>query len=176
MRKNSREFLLVDGYNIINAWPELIRDAREVNLETSRDRLIGVMSDYSAMTGVTVIVVFDAHQVARNSRTSYLVNGVEVVFTKEGETADHYIEKVVDAIGREEKVRVATSDWIEQQIVLGRGASRVSARELYQEVKNTTSTRRLLQENDKFEKETLGDRVDSKIWEVIEKHIDNSEH
>lgn len=175
MRKNPREFLLVDGYNIINAWPDLIKDAKEVNLETSRERLTDVMAEYSAMTGITVIIVFDAHQVGRNSRTSYIVNGVEVIFTKEGETADHYIEKIVDAIGREEKVRVATSDWIEQQIVLGRGASRISARELYVEVKNITSHRKSLQNRNVHEKETLGDVVDSEIWRIIEKHIKHPE-
>jgi len=175
MLKNPREFLLVDGYNIINAWPELINEAKEINLEASRDRLIDLMSEYSSMTGIAVVIVFDAHQVDRNRRTNYMRNGVEVVFTKEGETADHYIEKVVDAIGREEKVRVATSDWIEQQIVLGRGASRISARELHEEVKNTTSLRKVIQKKNISEKETLADMVDSKIWRIIEKHIQKPE-
>lgn len=176
MVRNHREFLLVDGYNIINAWPELSRDAKEINLESARDRLADIMVEYSAMTGIKVVIVYDAHQVGRNSRTSITENGVEIVFTKEGETADHYIEKIVDAIGREEKIRVATSDWIEQQIVMGRGASRISARELYEEVKGLTSRRRLIQKETRHERETLGDRVDSRIWKMIEKNINNEKH
>lgn len=168
MGTNTEEFLLVDGYNIINAWPEL-NDAKNTSLEAAREKLLDMMADYAGHTGVTVIVVFDAHQVEKNRRTKYIKNGVEVVFTKEGETADHYIEKLADALGQEEKVRVATSDWIEQQIVMGRGAIRVSARDLYKEVKELIEKRRAREERNKSRPGVLGDRIDPKIREILEK-------
>ncbi len=164
MDSTNREFLLVDGYNIINAWPELSEEVRNVDLASARDRLIDIMADYAASTGISVIIVFDAHQVEKNT-------GVEVVYTKSGETADHYIEKVVDAIGREVKVKVATSDWIEQQIVIGRGGHRISARELYQEVCSLISKRRAMEERQGKNKETLSDIIDPRLKEHLKKYI-----
>lgn len=171
MDKESREFLLVDGYNIINAWPELSEEVKRVDLSSARDKLIDIMADYSASTGILVIIVFDAHQVDKNIRTNYIINGIEVVYTKEGETADHYIEKIADAIGREEKVRVATSDWIEQQIVMGRGAGRISARELHNEVYSLIAKRRVMEKNKAETRETLADIIDPKLKELLEKYI-----
>jgi len=171
MENKSREFLLVDGYNIINAWPELSEEVKKVDLSSARDKLIDIMADYSASTGIIVIVVFDAHQVDNHLRTSYIINGVEVVYTKEGETADHYIEKIADAIGREEKVRVATSDWIQQQIVMGRGAGRISARELHDEVWGIISKRREMEKNRAEAKETLADIIDPELKKLLNKYI-----
>lgn len=171
MDQRPREFLLVDGYNIVNAWPELYDEVVRVDLGSARDKLIDIMADYSAFTGIFVIIVFDAHQVDKNRRTNYTINGVDVVYTKEGETADHYIEKVADAIGREEKIRVATSDWIEQQIVMGRGASRISARELYEEVCGLITKRRTIEKNRTEPKETLADIIDPKLKELLEKRM-----
>ena len=94
-----------------------------------------------------------------------------MVYTKEGETADHYIEKVADAIGREERVRVATSDWIEQQIVMGRGASRISARELYEEVNSLITKRQAMEKSRTELKETLADIIDPGLKERLEKYI-----
>ncbi len=167
MKRQYREFLLVDGYNIINAWPELIDEVNKINLESARDKLIDIMADYSAFTGILVIVVFDAHQVNKNIRTNYVINGVQVVYTKERETADHYIEKVVDSIGREEKVRVATSDWVEQQIVMGRGADRISARELYEEVNTLAIKRQSIKGNNVEAKGTLADLIDPRLMERL---------
>lgn len=175
MDKGPKEFLLVDGYNIINAWPELDNEAKTINLESARDKLIDIMADYSASTGIYVIIVFDAHQVDINRRTRYAINGVEVVFTKEAETADHFIEKLVDAIGRQEKVKVATSDWIEQQIVMGRGADRISARELYYEVTNLIKKRRIKEKRVVKSRETLGDIIDPRIKECLKKHVKNDD-
>ncbi|HHY42427.1 MAG TPA: NYN domain-containing protein [Thermoanaerobacterales bacterium] len=171
MDKKSREFLLVDGYNIINAWPELSEEVKKVDLSSAREKLIDIMADYSASTGIFVIIVFDAHQVEKHTRTNYTINGVEVVYTKVGETADHYIEKIADAIGREEKVRVATSDWIEQQIVMGRGASLISARELYQEVRSLVAKRRAMEKNQSKARETLSDIIDPRLKEHLKKYI-----
>ena len=173
MERRYRELLMVDGYNIINSWQEL-NEAMNISLETARDKLIDIMADYSAQTGIAVVIVFDAHQVGSNQRSSQVVSGIEVVFTKEGETADHYIEKVADAIGRECKVRVATSDWVEQQIIMGRGAVRISARELYTEVKDMILKRRAGEKMAKREKDTLGDIIDPKVREILEKHMRSS--
>ena len=129
----TREFLLVDGYNIIYAWDKLKKTVEEESLEIARNKLLDIMSNYQGYKKINVIVVFDAHRVKGN-RSIKKYNNIDVVFTKEVETADHYIEKVAHLIGRDYRVRVATSDGLEQTIILGRGASRISARELYNEV------------------------------------------
>lgn len=172
MSTNKDEILLVDGYNIINAW-DILQDAQKISLETARTKLVEIMADYSAQIGIQVVIVFDAHQVESTRRTSYNISGVEVIFTKEGETADHYIEKVVEALGRVEKIRVATSDWVEQQIVLARGAARISARELYNEVKEMIRKRRKKEKLNISKKETLWDRLDPEIKNKLIKQIKN---
>lgn len=133
MVRPDKEYLFVDGYNIINAWGEL-KELSNISLETAREELINIMAEYQSYSGVKVIVVFDAHLVRQNSGTKDNVKNIEIVYTKENETADHYIERRLDQIGRTETVRVATSDWMEQQIILGRGGTRVSARELKIEI------------------------------------------
>lgn len=136
MKKRGRkpkEYLFVDGYNVINAWNNL-RELSSINLEVAREELIEIMAEYQYYSRIKTIVVFDAHMVKGNSGKKETIKDVEVVYTKENETADQYIEKVLDDIGRVERVRVATSDWLEQQIVLGRGGTRISARELEVEI------------------------------------------
>ena len=128
-----KEYLFVDGYNIINDWSEL-KEISLVSLEESRNELIGIMAEYRCYAGTEVIVVFDAHLVKSSVQKNEVIKGVEVVYTKENQTADQYIEKEVDKIGKLKKVKVATSDWVEQQVILGRGATRVSARELKIEI------------------------------------------
>lgn len=127
------EYLLVDGYNIIFAWDNL-RELAEDNLEQARDKLLEIMSNYQGFKKIYVIVVFDAHKVKGSTGKTYKYNQVDVVFTKEAETADHFIERTTHEMGRIYKLRVATSDGLEQIIILGRGATRMSARELYEEV------------------------------------------
>ena len=123
--------LLIDGYNIIGAWAEF-RDS--LNLQESRERLIEILCDYAGYTGDTVILVFDAYAGDNPRRTIEQIAGIEVVYTKQGETADHYIERMTDTLcrnlSRQIELRVATSDAIEQTIVLGRGAARISSLEL----------------------------------------------
>lgn len=133
--RRPREYLFVDGYNIINAWSNL-KKLSSLSLETAREELIEIMAEYHHYLKIKVIVVFDAHMVKGNSGKRETIKGVEVVYTKENQTADQYIEKKLDDIGRVERVRVATSDWMEQQIILGRGGTRISARELEIEILN----------------------------------------
>ena len=120
--------LLVDGYNIIGAWPEL-RELKERSLAAARDRLIEMMAEYQAFTEYRVIVVFDAQYVQGLSRT-YKNHKVEVIFTKENETADERIEKMAIELNNiKTQIQVATSDYTEQWVIFGQGALRKSARE-----------------------------------------------
>ena len=135
----NKEYLFVDGYNIINSWESLKELSRE-NLEDTRLKLMDKLSEYSHYTGEAVILVFDGYMVKKSPGTTYSYRGIVVVFTKEFETADHYIERELHKIGRVQSVRVATSDSIEQQMILSRGGTRISARELEIEVMNIENT------------------------------------
>lgn len=127
------EYLLVDGYNIIFAWDTLSELAR-TNLDSARGRLMDILSNYQGYRKMHLILVFDAYKVKGNPGSTVRYHNIDVVYTKEAETADQYIEKVTHEIGRKYRVRVATSDGLEQLIILGAGASRVSAGELKEEV------------------------------------------
>ncbi|MGM7703642.1 NYN domain-containing protein [Pseudalkalibacillus sp. Hm43] len=127
------EILLVDGYNMIGDWPEL-RVLREKDLAAARDILVDKMAEYQAYTGMRVIVVFDAHFVP-GTETKYKNYRIEVIFTKENESADERIEKLAKELKDiRTKIHVATSDFLEQWVTFGLGALRKSARELAIEV------------------------------------------
>lgn len=136
-KKNYRqkEYLYVDGYNIINSW-ESLRPKREVSLEEARIELIERLSEYHHYSGIDITVVFDAYDVKNNIGNEEIYKGIRIVYTREGETADHYIERTLDNLGRIKRIRVATSDRLEQEIVLSRGGTRLSARELEVEIYN----------------------------------------
>ena len=104
----AKEFLLVDGYNIIHAWSELRELVEDVSLESARQRLMDILSNYKGTKQATVILVFDGYLVKGNIGTVYEYNNIFVVYTKEAETADHYIERVVTSMPKHYKVRVAT--------------------------------------------------------------------
>ncbi|WP_243388375.1 NYN domain-containing protein [Bacillus kexueae] len=121
--------LLVDGYNIIGAWPEL-QALKQDNLEHARDLLVEKMSEYQAYTGFQVIIVFDAHLV-KGIEKKLKSSRVEIIFTRENETADERIEKLVKTmLSVKNKIYVATSDYTEQWTIFSQGALRKSAREL----------------------------------------------
>ncbi|MFZ5590674.1 MAG: NYN domain-containing protein [Bacillota bacterium] len=124
-----KEYLLVDGYNIIHAWPDL-QKIKEESLEHARDKLVEQMINYAARSGEHVIVVFDAHQVKNSLAHSEVVAGVEIYYTAEGETADAVIERMAGELKDKGRVHVATSDAAEQTIILGRGAYRMTPGEL----------------------------------------------
>lgn len=140
------EYLLVDGYNIIFAWDELKLLAKE-NLDLARNRLINILCNYRGFRQCNLILVFDAYKVKGNHREIEEVGGINVVYTKEAETADMYIEKVAHELGRKNRVRVATSDSVEQIIIMGSGGIRVSASEFYDEVKAVEKAIREIIEN-----------------------------
>jgi len=127
------EYLLVDGYNIIYSWDDL-RALSEKSLDLARTALCDRMSNYQGFRGCDVIVVFDAYKVKRNPGETEKIGGITVVYTKEAETADTYIERVSHELAKNHRVRVATSDGQEQLIILGSGAIRVSARGLLAEL------------------------------------------
>lgn len=163
-----KEYLFVDGYNIINSWSNL-RELSSLNLEVAREELIETMAEYQHYSGIKVIVVFDAHMVKGNTGKKESVKGVEVVYTKENETADQYIEKTLDSIGRIKRVRVATSDWMEQQIVLGRGGTRISARELEVEIFNQRNLLMKKKNKEKDKTDLFIGRLDEEILKKLNK-------
>lgn len=133
-RKKDR-YLLVDGYNIIFAWDELKKLA-DTSLDTARTKLMDLMCNYQGYKAYVVIVVFDAYKVQGNKGEVQKYNNIHVIYTKEAETADQYIEKAVHEIGRQHDVTVATSDALEQMIIWGEGAKRLSAKDLQDELRH----------------------------------------
>ena len=131
--KKKEQYLLVDGYNIIFAWEEL-KSLSEVNLEAARGKLMDIMCNYQGYKQMNLILVFDAYKVQGNVGEMFDYHNIHVVYTKEAETADQYIEKLVRTIAKDYEVTVATSDGLEQLIVMGGGARRMSARNLKEEV------------------------------------------
>ena len=129
------EYLLVDGYNLLFAWDDL-RDVARENLDAGRKLLLDLLSNYQGYRKCVLIVVFDAYRVPRGQADIQRYHDLYVVFTKEAETADSYIEKATYEIGRHKRVRVATSDGMEQLIILGHGALRVSAQVFRTEVES----------------------------------------
>jgi len=127
-----KPLLYVDGYNIIGAWPEANRE--NWPLDDCRDRLIHLLQDYAGYTGQEVCLVFDGYKADRPLRSVEERDCLTVVYTRHGETADHYIERMCQQLPKYREARVATSDSIEQTIILGRGATRMSARELWREL------------------------------------------
>ena len=132
-QQDGPEYLLVDGYNIIFAWEELKAVSRE-SLEHARQCLMDILANYHGFHPCELIVVFDAYKVAGNVGATEEYHGIHIVYTREAETADNYIEKTIYQIARDHRVRVATSDALEQMIILGSGALRVSAAELHTQV------------------------------------------
>ncbi len=132
-QKGEKEYLLVDGYNVIFAWDDL-KALAAVNIDSARDKLIDVMSNYQGYVGCELILVFDAYKVKQNPGSITKHGNIHVVYTKEAETADMYIEKTTHELGRKYKVTVASSDGLEQLIIMGQGALRMSSRGLREEV------------------------------------------
>lgn len=165
------EYLLVDGYNIIFAWEELSELAK-LNLDSARGKLMDILSNYQGYRKMTLILVFDAYKVKGSPGSIFPYHNIYVVYTKEAETADQYIEKVTHEIARKHKVSVATSDGLEQLIIMGQGAKRISARELKEEIMSTNQElRELFLENPEKgakEKQYLFDALSPELAEHME--------
>lgn len=166
-RREPQRILIVDGYNVLNARKQA-ENAQA--LADAREKLLSELQDYAGFSGQRVVLVFDAWQADRRTRSVEEHGPVKVVFTQKGETADHYIERLCDEYAeaisyRQAEVRVATSDALEQTIVLGRGAIRISSRELLLEMRQvrTSGTDSVVRP---VKRSTVADRLPA---EVIEK-------
>ncbi|WP_178411739.1 NYN domain-containing protein [Peptostreptococcaceae bacterium] len=175
-KKKKKKILIVDGYNIINAWDDL-NELSKINLESSREKLVDYMIEFSKYMGYKTTIVFDAYNVKNSAGyEEKRSDSVEIVFTKEHQTADSYIEKYIAELPNKEFIdlKVATSDYAEQQIVLGKGAARISARELQLDVmkskekigEKNSSHKKTIQRN------TIGDRLsheNREVWDKLER-------
>ena len=132
MPKKDR-YLLVDGYNVIFAWPEL-NELAKVNLDGARGRLLDILCNYQAIRQVNLIAVFDAYRLAGHPTEYQDYHNIHVVYTKEAETADRYIERFAHENAQKYDVTVATSDGMEQIIIVGEGCHLISSRELQEEI------------------------------------------
>ncbi len=124
-----KNITFVDGYNVINKWPQL-KDIAKKSLQTARDNLVEDLAEYSYLTGEELIIVFDAYNLDRLKETSSIKYGMEIVFTKRFQTADTYIERELAKIARRHNVKVVTDDGAVQNLALSKGATRMTALEL----------------------------------------------
>ena len=147
-----QEYLLVDGYNVIFAWEEL-KELAKVSIEAARDKLMDILCNYQGYKKCVLILVFDAYKVEGYTLEIQKYHNIHVVYTKEAETADQYIEKVVHHIGRKYHVTVVTSDGVEQVITMGQGGTRISSRDFLEEIEYT---KKLIAEDN--EKQRVSDR------------------
>ncbi|GAF66184.1 NYN domain-containing protein [Alkalihalobacillus trypoxylicola] len=163
-----KDILLVDGYNMIGAWPEL-RKLRDKDLELARNRLVEVMAEYQAYTGYEVKVIFDAHM-REGVGKKYNNYRIDVIYTGKNETADEKIERLVFELKQlDTTIHVATSDFTEQSITFGRGALRKSARELLTETEIMQKGIHQAVEKTKKSQESTNLALSSEIAEIFEK-------
>ena len=168
-KPRQEEYLLVDGYNIIFSWEELNELAKE-NIHAACDKLMDILSNYQGYRKCTLILVFDAYKVEGHVEEIVTYHNIYVVYTKEAETADQYIEKTVHRIGRQYQVTVATSDGLEQVIIMGQGAHRISARGLKKEIEDTEKTaREEWHQRRQSSKTYLFDHMSEEMQEQMEK-------
>lgn len=168
LQERQEEYLLVDGYNIIFSWDEL-NEMSKTNIAAARQKLMDVLCNYQGFKKCTLILVFDAYKVEGFQGEVQKYHNIHVVYTKEAETADQYIEKTVHQIAKKYKVTVATSDATEQVIIWGAGAMRMSAQGLLQEVQETNKEiRRLLEEVKKPGKESILKGLSPEVAELLE--------
>lgn len=163
------KIIFVDGYNVINSWPDLIK-IKQHNFEAARQKLIDILQNYASYKGYKIFLVFDAHLVKGALEHKERMENLIVVFTKNGETADSYIERSVDSIGRKGDVCVVTSDSLEQQLIFQRGATRKSSIEFYHEItqisgKITTT----IKTNYAEQRNQIQDVIDTEILDTLEK-------
>ena len=161
--------IFVDGYNVINSWPEL-KKVKEYSFEGARMKLVDSLQNYSTYNGCRIVLVFDAHMVAGRGESKERIGNLTIVFTKDGEPADSYIEKRVNDIGRKTEVFVVTSDSLEQQTIFQRGAVRMSSLEFYHEIlKVEGNIRKKTLKLQEHKRRRLEDVIEEDIKEKLEK-------
>lgn len=161
--------IFIDGYNVINSWKEL-RQENTGSMENSRVKLIDILLNYGVYNDYRIFLVFDAHlQIGSIEKKEKINRNLTIVFTKEGETADSFIERYVNDIGRRYEVVVVTSDSLEQQLIFQRGAVRMSSIEFYHEIKSIENEIRkesVKKQNSK--RFSIKDRIDRNIADKLE--------
>lgn len=130
------EYLIIDGYNVIGNWPNL-QELAKTAMDDARHKLVEILTEYQAYTGQEIIIIFDAYR-SKGRKEIEHGSGIQVRYTDHGQTADSLIESLVGKLTQRHPVGVVTSDWAQQQIVMGKGARRWSSREFYLEVKEVT--------------------------------------
>ncbi|GAA0106877.1 NYN domain-containing protein [Paraclostridium sordellii] len=169
MKRKINHYLIIDGYNIINAWEDLKHIAID-DLDAAREKLINIIIEYAEFSGQKAIVVFDAYNVKNSMEKVEKRKYITVVYTREHQTADSYIEKLMTSLSKYDVVKVATNDYAEQQIILGKGASRLSARELkldVEEAKTKIKSKQITSER-KIQRNWLEDRLDKETLSKLE--------
>lgn len=161
--------IFVDGYNVINSWPEL-KKIKEYSYEVARISLIDSLQNYSSYKDCKIFIVFDAHKVPGALEKKDRVGNLIIVFTKDGETADSFIERNVNDIGRKTEVFVVTSDSLEQQTVFQRGAVRMSSIEFYREIEKIENNIRKKSEKLKEkQRNSLEDNIEKDVRDKLER-------
>ncbi len=169
MKKKFTDYLIVDGYNVINAWSDL-NEIAKVDLEGARERLNFILGEYASFSGIYTIVVYDAYRVKTSEKREEEIGNLKIVYTKEKQTADSYIEKLITQFGSQKHfiIRVASDDMAEQQMVLGKGGSRITTRELSIEVERLSAKIKTTTMTEKTEKNTLSEVVDTDVFKKLE--------
>lgn len=161
--------IFVDGYNVVNSWPDL-KTRKDFSFEGARQTLIDKLHNYSVFKECNIVLVFDAHKVQGSiEKEEKISKNISVVFTKNGETADSYIERKVNALGRKYEIVVVTSDNLEQQTIFQRGAVRMSSLEFYNEVIKIEKSIKI--KTDKIQninKNNLSDNISPDIVKILE--------
>lgn len=162
------EYLLVDGYNIINAWDDIFGLSEGTPLEDCRDKLADMLSNYQGLKKSNIILVFDAYLKKGSQEKEYLFGNIKIIYTKENETADNYIERFVHQLGNTHTIRVATSDYLEQTIILNNGGIRVSPRELREELEAANRNIKPLLFPDRIKTNVIESHIDAELLEKLE--------
>lgn len=170
MKQIKNNLLLIDGYNIINAWEELSKIAG-ASLEEARHKFNNIIAEYAAFNGIETYIIYDAYKVKGAANRTERIKNLTIVFTKENQTADSYIEKFIHdyKYKRHAVIRVATNDHVEQNMILGKGAARLTARELHLEVKKTKTDIKKEIAREHNSDYALGNRIDKETYEKLEK-------
>ena len=161
--------IFVDGYNVVNSWPDL-KQRKDFSFEAARQTLIDKLHNYGVFKACKIVLVFDAHKVMGNLEKKEEVNkNISVIFTKDGETADNYIEKQVNSLGRKHEIVVVTSDSLEQQTIFQRGAVRMSSLEFYNEVVKVEKSIKIKSDKNKsINRKSISDNIDEDTAKILE--------
>lgn len=161
--------IFVDGYNVINSWPDL-KNMKDYSFDGAREKLTDVLINYASFNDCKIYLVFDGYKVHGNLEKIYTGKYVDIIYTKFEQTADSYIEKRVNDIGRKAEVIVVTSDWMEQQTIFQRGAVRMSSLEFYHDILNcNVRINKKAKKNEIKNKNHLSDIVNDDVLSMLEK-------